>query len=78
MGRPQKSVEALKFEGTYREDRHGSRARPDSPPISTPTPSRELFGDAKKIWDAIVPDLVEDGMATKHDGPALELFSFET
>jgi len=57
-------------DGTHRRDRHGDPAAIVASP-GTPERPKELAGDAKKLWDAIVPGLVESGVATERD--AVEL-----
>lgn len=67
-GRAKKSVEDLKAEGKYREDRHGvsfpsSKGKPIKP--------RYLKGEAGKFWTTNVPRLADLGIACDVDTPAL-------
>lgn len=68
-GRARKSIEQLKLEGKYREDRHGAETQDvgGNPPVRP----KGLAGEAKKLWDAITPRLVEVGIATDLDTQTL-------
>ena len=65
MGRPPKSIEEHKRDGTYRQDRHGSR----SEIVIDGKPKRPLgmSADAKKHWDSFVPMLTARGVLTAAD-----------
>lgn len=56
-GRPPKSIKLHELEGTYREDRHGARARSPQAPGMPIKPTR-LKGDAAEMWEQITPTLV--------------------
>jgi len=70
MGRPRKPTELLKLEGGYRADRHGER-KMEPQPTGTPQKPDNLSEDASRHWDEIAPGLIETGVATVADGPAL-------
>lgn len=69
-GRRPKSIDTLKLTGQYREDRHGNQETPT--PKGNPMRPRKFKGDAKKLWDAVVPQLIELRMATSLDQHSLE------
>lgn len=74
MGRPRKSTADHERDGTLRYDRHAARMR--EPKFGgAPKRPRHLKGEAKKFWDFVVPRLVEKGVATEIDAPALEMMA---
>lgn len=68
-GRRAKSPEMLKLNGTYREDRHGDRA--DLQVGGEPKRPTHLKGEARKLWNTVVPVLVEQGYASELDSQSL-------
>lgn len=68
-GRAPKPTALLKLNGTYRADRHGSQL-----PEPTGKPSRPegLSTLAMQFWDAVIPGLIELGVATSVDQKQLE------
>ena len=67
MGRNRKPIGCHLADGTYRADRH--RDRLGSEPIADGKPVRPCGMDptAKKLWDAVVPELVAMGAVAKID-----------
>lgn len=65
-GRPPKTLDQLNRDGTFRADRHAARA---AAPKATgrPTCPRSLAGDARKFWNAVVPELVANGTVKRLD-----------
>jgi len=70
-GRPPKSVEEHKLDGTFREDRHGDRGF-DVPHIADIKPPKGLTKEARKLWKEIIPPLCQTGIIAVIDYPALE------
>lgn len=68
-GRPRKPVEQLKREGRFRKDRHGDRSEPVIDDV--PTRPKTLTGEAKALWDEVVPALIKAGVARATDAPLL-------
>jgi P27 family predicted phage terminase small subunit len=68
-GRHKKPVELKILEGTFRRDRDGD---PDAPVAGGEAlMPKSLKGDARKFWQAYVPDLISRGLARTVDTPAL-------
>ena len=70
MGRPRKPSEQLMRSGQFRLDRHGDRQEPRA--VGEPVRLRGLDRYARQLWDHLVPKLVQLGVATDVDGPALQ------
>ncbi|TWU08842.1 Phage terminase, small subunit [Symmachiella macrocystis] len=65
-GRPRTPLAHLKLTGAYRADRHGDRD--DEPQADgMPKKPRGLKKHAAKLWDAIVPQLVDMGIVGEID-----------
>lgn len=69
-GRRPKPLAVLKLSGGYRQDRHGRRELED-PATGVPEMPALLKGEARKLWETIVPRLVEMGIARAIDAPDL-------
>lgn len=67
-GRPPKPKAAHILSGTFREDRHGGA---EPPATGVPERPRGLKGEARKLWDQVVPQLVANGTAKNLDTAAL-------
>ena len=69
-GRPKKPVALKILQGTFRADRDGD---PSHAVIGDGTPEmpKDLTGEAKKLWEQIVPGLVALGIAKAADTLAL-------
>lgn len=63
-GRPAKSVEQRKLEGTYRADRHGPAVHPVG---GKPIKPAYLKGVASETWDDLEPRLLETGIVSDLD-----------
>lgn len=72
MARPRKPTKNLKLHGTYRSDRHGDRAA-EPRPTGDPHKPDWLTGAASEHWDHVAPQLIDTGVATWIDQPALVL-----
>lgn len=69
MPTPRKSQERHRLDGTFRKDRHGSGRLP----IELPPMPADLSEAAQSHWNAIGSRLVQAGLITAIDGPALRL-----
>jgi P27 family predicted phage terminase small subunit len=67
-GRPPKPIAAHRLDGTFRRDRHGDDVRE---PSGKPTRPDWLSDTAAALWESLVPDLEERGIATAADWPEL-------
>jgi phage terminase small subunit len=70
VGDRRKPTAALKLHSDLRACHHGDRSREPQPtgkPVKPPT----LTGAAGAHWNAVVPSLIETGVATAQDTPAL-------
>lgn len=69
-GRPRKPLPERLLEGSYRADRHGN---PDEVwlPDGLPTMPDWLDGDAKLLWQSLLPELKKRGVATEVDAAEL-------
>lgn len=67
-GRPRKSAEQRKLEGTFRVDRHGGNG---IEPKGDPIKPAYLSGSASELWDSVTPELIRLGIATEVDSSAL-------
>lgn len=71
-GRPPKSKAQHQLEGTYRKDRHEKRGtKLELVQLGISCPS-SITGDAKKVWDSVIPELAKAGLITLVDAPQLE------
>jgi len=70
-GRKPTPTAVHRLAGTYRPDRHGKRS--DDIPATRPIKPRDIPKDAAKLWDALVPWLVQHGAVQAIDRTALEL-----
>lgn len=71
MAGRRKPTAELKLHGEYYASRHGDRSR-EPQPTGMPKKPGTLKGEASKHWDVVVPSLVETGVATAQDAPALK------
>ena len=72
MGRPRKPTEILKLQGALEKNKKRYAGRGNEPkPTGTPRMSVKLDGEAKEIWDRVVPQLTELGVATELDSDEL-------
>lgn len=69
-GRPPKPPILHIAEGTHRRDRHGDPAEA-VPSFGVPERPKRLTGEARKLWESVVPGLVSSGVATERDTYAL-------
>lgn len=70
MAGRRKPTAELKLHGEYEPSRHGDRSR-EPQPTGKPVKPKTMKGEASRHWDSIVPSLVETGVATAQDTPAL-------
>lgn len=72
MARPTKPTVLKLVQGTLRKGRmNGNEPVTD---LATPDCPDHIYGDAKKEWDRITGSLLEMGVLSRHDGPALEMY----
>jgi P27 family predicted phage terminase small subunit len=71
-GPPPKPDSLKKAQGTFRKERTTAGKILELPPGSPPTP--ELPAEALKIWNQLVPLLLEAGVLAKVDGGILEAY----
>jgi P27 family predicted phage terminase small subunit len=71
MARPPKTVEQHKQDGTYQKCRHADRGTNMEPVKSVSCPEK-LTGEARKLWDTVVPRLCSADLVTEADKPVLE------
>ena len=71
-GRPRKPDALKKAQGTFQPCRSSAGKILELPPGSPPTP--ELPAEALKIWQQLVPLLLEAGVLAKVDGGILEAY----
>lgn len=69
-GRPPTPTNALKQRGTFRRDRHSKRT--DTLPATRPAKPRGLPPDASRLWDILVPWLLDSGIVQAVDRYELE------
>jgi P27 family predicted phage terminase small subunit len=69
-GRNSKTTQEHDLAGTRRDDRHGEFDSPNPPKIK-PDPPKELEGDARAEWDAMVGRLEASGTLTLVDDAAV-------
>jgi phage terminase small subunit len=72
MGRPKKPIEQIKAGGAFIPARHAERDRTEPRPTGVPVMPDGLTSLAREHWDFMVPQLVQMGVATAVDTPALE------
>ena len=70
-GRPPKTVEQHKQDGTYQPCRHADRGTSLEPLPGVDCPA-SITGEARELWDAIVPALCKARMVTRVSLPTLE------
>lgn len=72
MARPRKPTSLKLIQGTLQK----CRTPKDEPvaEISCPICPDHITGPAKSEWDRITSSLLEMGVMSKHDGPALEIY----
>jgi phage terminase small subunit len=74
-GHNKKSLAELRLAGTYRRDRHESRARlPDNRGFGPPTPRHKLTAEQNAVWQMVVPSLAEAGIVCELDSALLTGF----
>ena len=71
MGRNRKPIGCHLADGTFRADRHASRLGSEPIADGDPVRPRGLDPTAKKLWDAVVPELVAMGVVAKIDSTML-------
>ena len=69
MARPPKPLAIHKLNGSFRQDRHGSRL--SSAGGGKPAQPRGLEGEARRFWRRVVPELTRAGIVEYIDTPAL-------
>jgi len=69
-GRPAKTAQQHKLEGTYRRDRHAGVTAPEVPK-GQPTSPKRLTGEARLEWDRMIQRLETTGTLTLVDDAAL-------
>ena len=75
-GRPKKPIEAHKYEGTYRDDRHSGTLEGQVLSIAPRVPG-SLKDEGKKEWQRISKLLVRDNLLTDYDLKNLELYCMQ-
>lgn len=70
-GRPGKPTGRHHLHGTFRADRHADRVD-DQIYDGVPEPPAGMLGDARDLWDLIVPSLIGAKVATAANAPQLE------
>lgn len=72
-GRARKPDEQHILAGTFRADRHGD---PSTSIVAEglPVRPRNLQGAARKVWDAVVPKIIEMGTAKEIDSDSLATY----
>ena len=69
-GRPKLQTKTLRLHGGYRKERHSGRdAEPQ--PTGKVTKPKGMSKDATEHWNQVVPGLIDTGVATVADVPAL-------
>lgn len=70
MAGRRKPTAELKLHGEVYASRHGDRSR-EPQPTGNPMKPHGLTGAASEHWDLVVPSLIDTGVATAQDTPAL-------
>jgi phage terminase small subunit len=70
MAGRRKPTAELKLHGEVYASRHGDRSR-EPTPTGKPVKPGDLSQSASEHWDLVVPSLVDTGVATAQDTPAL-------
>lgn len=70
MAAHRKPTAELKLHGVYQRSRHGDRSL-EPQPKGVPRKPAGMSKDASDHWKAVVPSLIDTGVATEQDAPAL-------
>ena len=71
-GRPRKPTSAKIIQGNFRKDRSPKNEPQPKKVFEVPRPPSHLTRHAKKLWKSLAAELVEKGILTITDLPALE------
>lgn len=69
-GRPPKPIAMRIADGTYDPEKHGVDPMPT---MGSPVMPAHLAGDAKDLWELVVPTMVKHGIAGEIDAPELTI-----
>lgn len=75
-GKPRATTELLKLNGGYRPDRHSNRGDSKAIALSNDTilePPSTYSAKAKKCWETIVPNLINQRILAEEDLPSLDM-----
>lgn len=70
-GRPRKSIEQHKLDGTYQKCRHEGRGVQNVERLTGIEPPETLTDVARQTWETVIPLLCRAGLVTQVDAPEL-------